>query len=76
MVLRCVLSIELVLVEIYGQMGEKPPFLGILGVGTGTILILVNWYRYHIDSGQLVPVPKIRYRYPMLCFGPVLVFWP
>ena len=23
-----VLSIELVLVEIYGKMGEKPPFLG------------------------------------------------
>ena len=39
--------------EIYGKMGEKPPFLGIFEVwygtkqcGTGTILVLVDWYRY------------------------------
>ena len=25
----CVLSIKLVWVEIYGKMGEKPPFMGI-----------------------------------------------
>ena len=49
----CVLSIELVWVEIYGKMGEKPQFLGIFEgwtgtkqSGTGTISVLVNWYRY------------------------------
>ena len=36
MVLMCVLSIELVWVEKYGKMGEKPPFLGISRDGTGT----------------------------------------
>ena len=46
-VLRCVLSIEYVWVEIYGQMRENPPFLGIFGgFGTGTILVLVDWYLY------------------------------
>ena len=65
-VLRCVLSIELVWVEIYGKMRENPPFMGIFG----------GWYRYHIGFGQLVPVPNFWYRYPIFCFGPVLVFWP
>ena len=48
-----VLSTELVWVEIYGKMGEKPPFLGISRFGTGTkqcgtgtIVVLVDWYRY------------------------------
>ena len=59
----CVLSIELVWVEIYGKMGEKPPFMGIFEV----------WYQYHMCSGRLVSVPKSRYPYPMFCFGPALV---
>ena len=40
MVLISVLGIELVWVEIYGKMGEKP-FMGIFEV----------WYRYHSGSG-------------------------
>ena len=54
----CVLSIELVLVEIYGKMGEKPPFLGIFEVwypyhfGTGTILVMVDFS---------VPVPNVLF---------------
>ena len=68
----CVLSIELVLVEIYGKMGEKPPFLGIFEVW---YLYQTVWYRYHMCSSRLVAVPKSRYRYPMFYFGPVLVFW-
>ena len=65
-VLMCVLSIELVWVEIYGKREEKHNFLafprsgtGTKQCGTSTILVLVNWYQY-----------------PMFCFGPVLVFWP
>ena len=69
----CVLSIELVWVEIYGKMGEKPPFLGIF---EGWYRYQIVWYRYHIGFGRLVPVPKGWYRYPVLCFGPALVFWP
>ena len=53
-----VLSIELVWVEIYGKMGEKPPFLVIFEVwyryqivwyrycGTGTTCVLADWYWY------------------------------
>ena len=69
----CVLSIELVWVEIYGKMGEKPPFLGIFKVWYWYQTV---WYRYHIGFGLLVSVPKGWYRYPMFCFGPALVFWP
>ena len=68
-----VLSIELVWVEIYEKMGEKPPFLGIF---EGWYRYQTMWYRYHIGPGRLVSVPKGWYRYPVLCFGPVLVFWP
>ena len=67
----CILSIELVWVEKYGKMGEKPPFLGIF---EGWYRYQTEWYRYHIGSGQLVLVPKGWYRYPMFCFGPELVF--
>ena len=35
----CVLSIELIWVEIYGKMGEKPPFLG----------NFEGWYRYQTE---------------------------
>ena len=69
----CVSSIELVWVEKYETMGEKPPFLGIF---EGWYRYQIEWYRYHKCSGQLVPVQTFRYRYPMLCFGPVFVFWP
>ena len=69
----CVLSIELVWVEIYGKMGEKLPFLGIFKVWYQYQTV---WYRYHMCFGRLVSVPKSRYRYPMFCFGPALVFWP
>ena len=57
----CVLSIELILVEIYGKMEEKPPFLGIFEAWYWYQTV---WYRYHMCSGQLVlvPVPKSRYR--------------
>ena len=55
------------------KMGEKPPFLGIFG---GWYRYQIVWYLNHIDSGRLVPVANFRYRYPMFCFGPVLVFWP
>ena len=68
-----VLSIELVLVEIYGKMGEKPPFLGFPEVWYRYQIV---WYPYHIDSGRLVSVPNFWYRYPMFYFGLVLVFWP
>ena len=54
-VLMCVLSIELVWVEIYGKMEEKPPFLGIFEVWYRYQTV---WYQYHIGSGLLVPVPK------------------
>ena len=40
--------------EIYGQMGEKLPFMGIFG---GWYRYQTVWYRYHIGSGQLVLVP-------------------
>ena len=69
----CLLSIELVWVEIYGKMGEKPLFLGIFEVWYRYQKV---WYRYHMCSGRLVSVLKNRYRYPMFCFGPALVFWP
>ena len=79
----CISSIELVLVEKYGKREEKHHLwafprsgTGTKQCGTGTILILLDWYRYHIDSFRLVPVPKIRYRYPMLYFGLAFVFWP
>ena len=54
----CVLSIELILVEIYGKMGEKTPFLGIFEVWYRYQKV---WYRYHMCSGRLVPVPKSQY---------------
>ena len=69
----CVLSIELVWVEIYEKMGEKPPFLGIFEVWYWYQTV---WYRYHMCSDRLVLVPKSQYRYPMFYFGPALVFWP
>ena len=68
----CVLSIELVWVEIYGKIGEKPPFLGIFEVWYRYQIV---WYRYHMCYGRLVPVSKNRYQYPMFCFGLALVFW-
>ena len=49
----CVLSIELIWVEIYGKKEEKHNFwvfprsgTGTKQYGTGTILVLVDWYRY------------------------------
>ena len=76
----CVFSIELVWVEIYEKMGEKSPFLGIFEVWYRYQIVWyryrIVWYRYHMCSGQLVQVPKSQYRYPMLCFGLVLVVWP
>ena len=69
----CVLSIELVWVEIYGKMGEKPPFLDIFEVWYRNQKV---WYRYHMCSDRLVAVPKSGYRYPMLYFRLALVFWP
>ena len=63
-VLMCVLSIELVWVEI-------PPFLGIFEVWYQYQTV---WYRYHICSGRLVPVLRSQYQYPMFYFGPALVF--
>ena len=53
-----VLSIELVWVEIYGKMGEKPPFLGIFEVWYRYQTV---WYRYHSGYGQLVPVPNVLF---------------
>ena len=50
----CVSSIELVWVEIYGKMGEKPPFMGIFEVWYRYQTV---WYRYHMCLGRLVPVP-------------------
>ena len=46
-----VLSIELVWVEIYGKMGEKPPFLGIPEVWYRYQTV---WYRYRMDSGPVL----------------------
>ena len=69
----CVLSIDLVWVEIYGKMGEKPPFLGLFEVWYRYQTV---WYRYHMCSGRLVLVPKSRYWYLMFCFGPALMFGP
>ena len=69
----CVLSIELVWVEIDGKMEEKPPFLGIF---EGWYRFQTVRYRYDKCSGRLVPVPKNRYQHPMFSFRPVLVFWP
>ena len=63
-VLMFALSIELVWVEI-------PPFLGIFEVWYRYQTV---WYRYHMCSGRLVPVLRSRYRYPMFCFRPTLVF--
>ena len=40
----CILIIELVWVEKYGKMGEKPPFLGIF---EGWYRYHSEWYRYH-----------------------------
>ena len=57
---------------IYGKMGE-PPFLGFPKVWYWHQTV---WYRYHIDFGRLVPIPNFRYRYPMFCFGSVLVCLP
>ena len=61
----CVLSIELVWVEIYGKMGEKPPFLSIFEVWYRYQTV---WYRYHMCSGRLVtgteksvPVPNVLF---------------
>ena len=54
----CVLSIELVWVEIYGKMGEKPPFLGIFEVWYWYQTV---WYRYHMCSGRLVPTPNVLF---------------
>ena len=62
----CVLSIDLVWVEKYGKLGEKPPFLG----------IFEEWYRYHKCSVNWYWYRILRYRYPILCFGPVFVFLP
>ena len=58
----CVLSIELVWVEIYGKMREKPPFLGNLEVW---YRYQKEWYRYHMCSSRLVPVLTLVdwYRY-------------
>ena len=49
----CVLSIELVWVEIYGNIGENHNFwafsrlgIGTKQCGTGTTCVLVDWYRY------------------------------
>ena len=49
----CVLSIELIWVEIYGKREEKHNFWAFSRVGTGTkqsgtgtISVMVNWYRY------------------------------
>ena len=54
----CVLSIELVWVEIYGKMGEKPPFLGIFEVWYRYQTV---WYQYHMCSGRLVLVPNVMF---------------
>ena len=43
-VLMCILIIELVWVENYGKMGEKPQFLGIF---KGWYRYQTEWYRYH-----------------------------
>ena len=73
----CVLSIELVWVEIYGKMGEKPQFLDTFEVWYRYHTV---WYRYHIGSGRLVLVPKGWYRYPMLWFWTsvsiLTITWP
>ena len=53
----CVLSIEMVWVEKYEKMGEKPPYLGFPEVWYRYQTV---WYRYHIDSGRLVPVSNFR----------------
>ena len=66
----CVLSIELIWVQIYGK-GKKNTNSG---HSRGLILVQTVWYRYHKFSGQQVPVPKSRYRYPMFYFGLMLVF--
>ena len=57
-VLMCVLSIELVWVEIYEKMGEKSPFLGIF---EGWYRYQTEWYQYHKCSGRLVPVPNVLF---------------
>ena len=64
----CKISIEFIWVANYRKMGESHHFwsfprssTGTEQSGTGTILVLV-------DSGRLVPVPKNRYRYPLLYF--------
>ena len=51
----CVLSIELIWVEIYGKREEKHNFwafprsgTGTKQYGTGTILVLIDWYRYRL----------------------------
>ena len=54
----CVLSVELVWVEIYGKLGEKPPFLGIFEVWYQYQTV---WYRYHMCSGRLVSVPNVMF---------------
>ena len=43
-VLKCVLIIELVWVEKYEKMGEKPPFLSNF---EGWYRYQTEWYRYH-----------------------------
>ena len=60
----CVLSIELVWVEIYGKMGEKPPFVGIFEVWYWYQTV---WYQYHvflstgIGTEKSVPVPNVLF---------------
>ena len=60
----CILIVELIWVEKYGKLGEKTPFLGNF---EGWYRYQTEWYRYHKCSVH-------RYQYPMLYFGPVLVF--
>ena len=50
----CVLSIEVVCLEIYGKMGEKTPFMGNFEV----------WYRYRkvgTSTEKSVPVPNVLF---------------
>ena len=54
-----VLSIELVWVEKYGKMVEKPPFLG----------IFEGWYRYHTEWYRYHKCSVNWYRYRILGTG-------
>ena len=53
----CVLSIGLVWVEIYGKREEKHNLRAFSRSGTGT----KQWYRYHMGSSRLVPVPIVLF---------------